>query len=291
VTTVLVTGATRGLGRAAAGALGARGARVLCAGRDEGSVRAAAAQVGGEPVVLDLARLAQVREVAAALPPVDVVVCNAGLQVLRGPTATPDGFEETFQVNHLAHLALVDLLLARPRPPRRVVLIGSATHDPAVRTGTPPPHEGPLAGFARPGADVEPPRRAGLRRYATTKLLAAATAAALAREHPGVHVSCFDPGLMPGTGLARQYPAPVRALWATALRGLRVLPFASSAAASGRALAELVRADPPPVPSGGCVDHRLRPLLPSLRARDAAYQDAVLQQSRALLRTALPTAP
>jgi hypothetical protein len=98
-----------------------------------------------------------------------------------------------------------------------------------------------------------------------------------------MHVTCFDPGLMPGTGLARQYPAPVRALWSTVLKGVRVLPFASSPAASGRAFAALLCDEPSPVPSGSYVDHRLRTTGPSLRARDTAYQDTVLRQSRQLL--------
>ena len=284
VTTILITGATRGLGLATAAALRARGARVLCAGRDPLAVERTARRVGAEPVVLDLADLADVRAATARLPQIDAVACNAGLQLLRGPTVTRDGFEETFQVNHLAHVALVDELLARPGPPRRLVFVGSATHDPAVRTGTPDPLEdADLTALARPVPAGRPDRTAGLRRYATTKLLAAATAAALARERPDVHVTCFDPGLMPGTGLARQYPAPVRVLWSSLFQALRVLPFASSPAASGRAFATLLHDEPSPVPSGSYVDHRLRVTAPSARARDTTYQDSVLRQTRELL--------
>jgi hypothetical protein len=166
-----------------------------------------------------------------------------------------------------------------------VVFIGSATHDPAVRTGTPAPSEAPVDALARPEPDRGSARTAGMRRYTTSKLLAAATASGLAREHPPVHVSTFDPGLMPATGLGRQAPAPVRLLLRTVLRGLRVLPFASSAGASGRALATLVSEQPPPVPSGAYVDHRLRQVQPSARARDTDYQDAVLARSRQLLKT------
>ena len=286
MTTVLITGATSGLGLATAQALSARGARVLCAGRDRGAVEAVAKRVGGDPVILDLGDLINVRSAADRLPHVDAVVCNAGLQVLRGPTTTGDGFEETFQVNHLSHVLLVDALLGRPAPPRSVVFIGSATHDPAIRTGTPDPVEGDdLSLFSRASEDGEAGRTAGLRRYATSKLLNAATAAALARERPDVHVSCFDPGMMPGTGLARQHPAPVRVLWSSALKGLRVLPFASSPATSGRALGRLVCQDAPLVPSGSYIDHRLRVTTASSRARDSAYQDSVLRQTRQLLAT------
>ena len=287
--TILITGATRGLGRAAAEAALARGARVLAAGRDQRALETMGQRSGVVPVLLDLGDLDGVRAAARRLPHVDAVAANAGLQVLRGPTTTVDGFEETFQVNHLAHVTLVEELLARPDPPRRIVFLGSATHDPAVRTGTPDPVEhDDLTALAHVGPDSEPARTAGLRRYTTSKLLAAAVAAALARERPDVHVTCFDPGLMPGTGLARQYPAVLRGLWSTVLKGLRVLPFASSAGASGRALAALLGDEPPPVPSGCYVDRRLRVVPPSARAQDRTYQDAVLRQSRELLARALP---
>lgn len=98
-----------------------------------------------------------------------------------------------------------------------------------------------------------------------------------------MHVTCFDPGMMPGTGLARQHPAPVRALWSSALKGLRVLPFASSPRASGRALATLICQQPPAVASGSYLDHRLRAVAASSRTRDTASQDSVLRQSRQLL--------
>lgn len=114
-------------------------------------------------------------------------------------------------MNHLAHLALVDVLLGRLPRPRRVVFISSATHDPEQWTGTPAPVEDSVFSLARRDPDAELARTAGMRRYATTKLLAVATSAALAREYPDVHVTAFDPGLLPGTRLARQHPAVVRA--------------------------------------------------------------------------------
>jgi len=102
----------------------AKGARVLSAGRDEATVSAMARRLGVDPVMLDLGDLDGVRAAAARLRHIDAVACNAGLQVLRGPTFTADGFEETFQVNHLAHVALVDALLARSAAPRRSSLSG-----------------------------------------------------------------------------------------------------------------------------------------------------------------------
>ncbi len=91
-------------------------------------------------------------------------------------------------------------------------------------------------------------------------------------KRPNLHVRCFDPGVMPGTGLGRQHPAVVRALWSTVLEGARVLPFAASPAASGRALAALLCDDLPPAPTGSYVDHRLRVRPGSAPARDTGYR-------------------
>ena len=284
--TVLITGATRGLGLAAARAVAARGAHVLVAGRSHQAVFAAAKEVGGDPVVVDLERLDDVRTVAEALPAVDAVALNAGLQVVTGASRTPDGFETTFQVNHLAQLLLLDLLLARARPPNRVVLTGSGTHDDARRTGMPAPLDGDVATWAHAGDGGEAPGVAGRRRYTTSKLLNAATAAALARERPDVHITCLDPGLMLGTGLSRQYPTVLRRLTTVLAPVLgAVLPFGSTPQASGLALARLLLEVPAPAASGAYVDQYLRTVPASRRAQDPAFQAQVLHDSRALLPT------
>ena len=287
MTTLLITGATRGLGLSAARAAAERGAHVLVAGRSARAVAAVADEVGGEPVVLDLEHLADVRAVAEALPAVDAVALNAGLQIVTGASRTPDGFETTFQVNHLAQLLLLDVLLSRPQPPARVVLTGSGTHDEARRTGMPAPLEGDVNAWAHAEDGGEAPGVAGRRRYTTSKLLNAATAAALAREHPGVHVTCLDPGLMLGTGLSRQYPPAARRLTTLLAPALaRVLTFASTPEASGVALARLLLDTPPPAASGAYVDHRLRTVPASQRAQDPGFQAQVLHDSRALLTSA-----
>ena len=286
---ILITGATRGLGLATAKAARARGADVLVGGRDPGKTSSVAGDIGAQPTVLDLSDLVQVHQTAQQLPHLDAVVCNAGLQVVTGQTFVAAGVEETFAVNHLAHLALVDALLAREKPPRRVVFVSSDTHNPAVRTGTPDPSDASIADLAKPKADIGSVRRAGLVRYVTTKQLAVATAAGLARERSDVHFTSFNPGLMPGTGLARDFPPLFRALWATVLRGAVVLPFASSPTNSGMALAALVCDETARVQSGGYVDFRLREVNPSIRAQAPTYQQAVLSESRALLKSLPPT--
>jgi NAD(P)-dependent dehydrogenase (short-subunit alcohol dehydrogenase family) len=130
--TVVVTGANSGIGRAAAHALSAKGARVVLAVRDPDKGRAAAATMAGDVVVrrLDLADLASVRGFADDFTePIDVLINNAGLMIPPlGRTA--DGFELQFGTNHLGHFALTNLLLPRIRG--RVVTVASSGH----RTGT-----------------------------------------------------------------------------------------------------------------------------------------------------------
>ncbi len=127
-------------------------------------------------------------------------------------------------MNHLAKVLLLDALLTRDTPPRTIVFVSSATHDPAVRTGTPPPLEAKPTSYARQSAQV------GMRADTTSKLLTTAAVRAYQRKRPDVTVLSFDPGLMQGTGLARHASAFTRALWHSVLKPAGVLPFASTPA-------------------------------------------------------------
>jgi NAD(P)-dependent dehydrogenase (short-subunit alcohol dehydrogenase family) len=125
---VIVTGANSGIGRAAARALAGAGARVVLAVRDTGKGQVAAATIPGQTEVrrLDLARLASVREFAAAWDgDIDLLINNAG--VMAPPlTRTADGFELQFGTNHLGHFALTNLLLEHVTG--RVVNVSSTGH-------------------------------------------------------------------------------------------------------------------------------------------------------------------
>jgi NAD(P)-dependent dehydrogenase (short-subunit alcohol dehydrogenase family) len=118
--TVLVTGATSGLGRETASVLVAGGARVLATGRDVSRL-----PPGVEPVELDLASQASVREAAAGITgPIDVLINNAGVMGTP-PTYTVDGFELQIATNHLGPAALTWLLLPQVG---RVVTVSSLAH-------------------------------------------------------------------------------------------------------------------------------------------------------------------
>ena len=140
-TVCVVTGATSGIGRAAATALASLGATVVMVGRDRGRTQAAAAQIATvsasppQVEIADLASLEQVRRLAgrlAGLERIDVLINNAGL-VLGERRITPDGLEHVFALNHLAPFLLTNLLLPKltASAPARVITVTSDAHSAA----------------------------------------------------------------------------------------------------------------------------------------------------------------
>ena len=138
--TVLVTGASAGLGQETARALAAHGASVLLAVRDLAKGEAAVAAIREEvPEArlelreVDLASLASVRAFAWAMladhDRLDVLIANAGVMACPQGT-TVDGFETQFGTNHLGHFVLVNALapLLVAGAPSRVVVLSSAGH-------------------------------------------------------------------------------------------------------------------------------------------------------------------
>lgn len=127
---VIVTGANSGLGREAATALAAAGARVVLAVRDPAKGAAAAAAMAGETEVrrLDLASLESVRAFAAGWDggAIQLLINNAGVMI-PPLSRTADGFELQFGTNHLGHFALTNLLL--PSITGRVVTVSSSAHQ------------------------------------------------------------------------------------------------------------------------------------------------------------------
>lgn len=123
--TIVVTGATSGIGLATARALSGRGARVVLAVRDPDKGERAARSLPRPGVVrqLDLADLSSIRRFAAEWrQPIDVLINNAGVSTSTR-TLTRDGFELQFGTNHLGPFALTNLLL--PSLTGRVVSLSS----------------------------------------------------------------------------------------------------------------------------------------------------------------------
>jgi protochlorophyllide reductase len=211
--TAVITGATRGLGLHAAETIAATdGWTPVLAVRDLAAGRDVAARTAGAVVELDLADLDSVRRAAARLvaghTPIDALVLNAGLQVTRADRATADGFELTFGVNHLGHFLLTRLLVdAGALAPARGSSWWRAERT-SARFARPGASRPALARPARPRA---PRRRLGPGRVLDVQARQRPVRARGVARLPDLTVDVFDPGLMPDTGLARDYPARARA--------------------------------------------------------------------------------
>ncbi len=136
--TVLITGATDGLGKQVAALAVRDGAKVLIHGRDPAKAEAVAAELGqGDPVVADLASLDEVRgladEVKARTERLDVLINNAGIGLFGSERElSEDGYELHFAINYLAHFVLtLELLpLIRAAAPSRIVNVSSIGQAP-----------------------------------------------------------------------------------------------------------------------------------------------------------------
>ncbi|MEY2592071.1 MAG: hypothetical protein QOJ67_4055, partial [Acidimicrobiaceae bacterium] len=202
---MIVTGATNGIGEAAAIELARRGAHVGIVGRNPRKAEATVARIQAvsptAPVdvfIGDLALMADVRKVAAELldryDHIDVLVNNAGIQ-LQEQRTTSEGLPEMVAVNYLAPWLLTSLLRDRlvGSGPARVVVTASEAHrigwtiDPdTILTDTSP--------FGRAGV---------MPAYGKSKLLDVLFTLELAQrlEGTGVTANCACPGLV-ATGLA-----------------------------------------------------------------------------------------
>ena len=205
--TVLVTGATSGIGRETARQLASQGARVVLGVRDAERGEEVAREIvsrGGAAEVLpiDLASLDAVRRAAARFlethPSLDVLVNNAGV-AMRHREVTADGYERTWQTNFLGGFLLTLLLL------------------PALRRGTRPR-------VVNVSSDAHPTGRidwnnlelergyGGYRAYANTKLAQILFTRELARREPWLSVNALHPGAI-ATRIWREVPLiPLRML-------------------------------------------------------------------------------
>jgi NAD(P)-dependent dehydrogenase (short-subunit alcohol dehydrogenase family) len=214
--------------------------------------------------------------------------------VTSGTETTEDGFEMTVGVNHLGHFALVQGLVAQLARPARIVVVSSGTHDPAKHTGMPAPAYTRAADLLYPPRDAsEPTPAAGRRRYTTSKLCNVLYAYELDRrlEHGArdITVNAFDPGLMPGSGLARDYPPLQRLAWRYLMPMMRVLPQVHGTRTSGRHLAALA-ADPRFTGMTGHYFEGLKPIQSSADSYDREMARDLWQTSEHLVPEGAPDA-
>ncbi|MER8222171.1 SDR family NAD(P)-dependent oxidoreductase [Streptomyces sp. NPDC094143] len=230
MSTLLITGATSGLGRYAAFELVRAGHVVLVHGRDPERTERLAAELrtegDAEAFVADLASLTQVRELAAhvadAHPELDVLVNNAGVGSGvpgAGRELSADGHELRLAVNYLAPVVLTRALLPvlRANAPSRIVNVGSAGQEPLV-------FDDPEFGRGYDGTAA----------YRRSKFALAAHTFALADEldGTGVTVNVLHPATFMDTAMVRE--ADVTPWYTVADGAAALLALATRDAGTGR---------------------------------------------------------
>jgi NAD(P)-dependent dehydrogenase (short-subunit alcohol dehydrogenase family) len=205
---VVMTGATNGIGLAAAEELAMRGAKVTIIARDQAKAKPLANRIGADVVIADLASKSAVHHAADEIltrhERIDALVNNAGVYVTTRQL-TQDWIETTWAVNHLAPFLLTNLLLQRlwDSAPARIVTTASDAH-----AGAHIPFDdldGSLAYAKRSSAGP------GFVRYGQTKLANILFTGELGRRlaGTGVTANCFPPGLV-ATGITRDLKGPAR---------------------------------------------------------------------------------
>jgi NAD(P)-dependent dehydrogenase (short-subunit alcohol dehydrogenase family) len=274
--TVLVTGATSGIGLEASVELARRGARVALVGRDaaktEKSVAEVSARSGSKEVshfLCDFSSQADIRKLAAEVrarhPRLEVLVNNAG-GVHKERRLSRDGIEMTFAVNHLGYFLLTNLLsdLLVRSAPARVVTVASVGH-----------RHGSLdfddLGFERGGYSI-------MKAYGRSKLANVLFAAELARRLAGTGVTSNS--LHPGSVSTNIWSgAP---LWAKPIIFFLFRPFFISAEKGGATIVQLV-ASPELEGVTGQYFSDGKPEAPSDLARDEALAKRLWDASASLV--------
>ena len=272
---VLLTGATSGIGLEASVALARQGARVVMVGRDRAKTERAAATVAERagvkpeaPLLCDFSSQASIRalagEVLERCDRLDVLVNNAG-GVNKTRRVTADGIEATFAVNHLGYFLLTNLLLERlvKSAPARVVTVASVGH----RHGT---LDFDDLGYER-GYSI-------MKAYSRSKLANVLFAAELARrlEGAGVSSNSLHPGAV-ATNIWSGAP-----LWAKPIILLLYRPFFISAEKGGSYIVRLA-ASPELEGVTGKYFEQGKPVDPAPLGQDAALARRLWDVSRSMV--------
>lgn len=301
MSTYLITGATSGLGRQVAIRLARQGGhRLVLPARDPSKgedLRRELLALGAAEVSLPQMDLSSLKSVAAFIEvfkrdvafPLDGLLLNAGSQSAGRLARTVDGFESTFAVNHLAHLLLLNSLMDRLSRKAIVGWTASGTHDPnetaARLSGFRGSQYTTAAKVAQGDYGDVSGERACKDAYATSKLCNIVTARAYAENNPnGVSFFSFDPGLMPGTGLARQHGPAAQWIWKNVLPRIAwLLPGTSTVERSSAVLVELLTGKLRGSQNGAYFDYTGKQREPATQAREQWIAQDLISTSERML--------
>ncbi|KFY28237.1 hypothetical protein V491_00559 [Pseudogymnoascus sp. VKM F-3775] len=171
---------------------------------------------------LDLSDTKKVRAFATkwsskSYPPIQALLLNAALQFPNEVVLNPEGIESTFAISHVGHALMFHLLVPHLATNARIVITSSGTHDPAMKSGLPDANYISAEQLAHPPPTIA--KKEGTQHYTNSKLANIIWTYALHQRlneqvaERGLAVNAFDPGLMPGSGLAREYGPVFRFAW------------------------------------------------------------------------------
>lgn len=227
--TVVITGASSGVGLYAAKALAQRGWHVVMACRDLPKAERVAQEVGMAPdsytvMHLDLGDLSSVRQFVTTFrdsgKSLDGLVCNAAIYMplLKAPLYSPDGYELSVATNHLGHFLLCNLMMDDLKHSGsgdpRLVILGTVTHNPDELGGKIPPRpdlgnfEGFEAGFKAPITMINGKAFEPVKAYKDSKVCNVLTMRELHRRYhdaTGITFSSLYPGCVADTPLFRNH--------------------------------------------------------------------------------------
>jgi protochlorophyllide reductase len=227
--TVIITGASSGVGLYAAKALAERGWYVVMACRDIAKAQLAAQSLGiphqGSYTIMhiDLGSLDSVRQFVnnfrASGHSLDALVCNAAIYMplLKEPLRSPEGYELSVATNHLGHFLLCNLMLEdlkKSSSQPRLVILGTVTHNPDELGGKIPPRpdlgdlQGFAEGFKEPISMIDGKKFEPVKAYKDSKVCNVLTMRELHRryhESTGIVFSSLYPGCVAETPLFRNH--------------------------------------------------------------------------------------
>jgi NAD(P)-dependent dehydrogenase (short-subunit alcohol dehydrogenase family) len=291
----VITGPTSGIGRRTALDLGKHGTVVLV-GRDPSKLGEVEAEIKAHDagravsVVCDFSDVTSVRRAAAEIVALDLpiagVLNNAGILALA-PGKSAQGWDLAFATNHVGPFVFTEELIPHLADGTNIVFVASAVEDSerkiARRAGFRGSRyisaEASARGEWEPGGSSKP----GLDAYATSKQGNLASVISLSREIPRLHFRAVEPGVNPGSNLARDMSAPIRVLSKVIAPIAPVFPHYSTPKRAARIITNVLT-DASDA-TGVYYDENGKPMKASKQVSDPKFADRYIAETRALLAT------